>query len=142
MKKNYYSFEKSAGAINRFIKEEGHSLTFKGYTSFLNEYVALSNTDIEDMGEVSKKALLWSDYLSQVHNTMSRILFDWELKYSMMNTTMKTWDKDMVDMKNKINLMKIFLKHLKIQRNTCVTIFFKTVKGYKENMNDLNFQAN
>lgn len=123
-----------ASQVNPFFKDEGIPLNFKGYIRTLNEYVRCDEYDLETLDKLTCDLNLWGLYFGELESVVENLKLRYENKELYLKAfanTPKT-EKELNLNKYKLNKTKLFLKHLKIQKNLFSRLHYHCLKMYNE----------
>lgn len=123
-----------AQQVNPFFNEEGVDLNFKGYIQTLNEYVRCNESDLETLDALTCDLILWSEYFGELEGVVENL----KLKYENKDLYLKAFanipkiEKELALNKYKIDRTKLFLKHVKIQKNLFNRLHYHCFKMYND----------
>lgn len=145
---NRLKFTEMAKVINLYIKEEGFSLTFLGYTDTIVEYLEMSNTDFERLGELALELNLWSDYFGQLQGFIEMRMLKQENKMLYLEafynkkTPNEDLEKQIKEAKKRFAHFKLFLKHIETQRKMFEQAHKHCLRAYTEALGNLLYKYN
>lgn len=127
-------FVNVAGEVNPFFNEEGVNLNFNGYIKTLNEYLTCTETNLDTLDQLTTDLNLWSQYFGELEAIVELLKLRYENKQLYLKAFSKTpqIDKELNLNKYKIDKTKLFLKHVKIQRNLFHRLHYHCSKMYNE----------
>ena len=139
--KDLLKFEKLAKYLQVLIKDRGLILNLSGYKNFMLEYYSMIQCDIETSSKISKEAIFWSDYFSEIRNILNLVLMDMGIEMNVLLINNVKNKKKILILKQEMTMLKLFLRQLSIQKNLCIKIFFWTLKNFRKSYDELNFYS-
>lgn len=122
----FYSVSKR---INIYLKEDGLSLNYEGYTDTLNDYINVDTSDLLSIDTLIKELNLWSDYISEVQGIIELYMLKCENKSLYLESLLdKRNPNSKIQKKYNDNLQKykdykLYVKMLKGQRKMFIKAY-------------------
>jgi hypothetical protein len=73
-------FEMLVRMANEYLKKEGISMNFAGYTETLMEYANLEENELDKAWRLTKELNAWSEYFASIANLIQKVYLDAETK--------------------------------------------------------------
>lgn len=123
-----------AQQVNPFFNEEGVNLNFNGYIKTLNEYVNCTEYDLETLDTLICDLNLWGEYFGELESVVENLKLRYENKslYLKGFANVPKIEKELALNKYKVDKTKLFLKHIKIQKNLFNRLHYHCFRMYNE----------
>ncbi|HBG8471036.1 TPA: hypothetical protein KRH38_003384 [Clostridioides difficile] len=127
--------------VGKLFKDRNISLSFEGYKTTLEEYLSCNEYDLENLYHLIIDSNLWSHYFGDLIGLTDNIYSEKISKSFFLEMEHITKKEEIKDLKIEINLFKVFLKRLKIQKKMFDRIHYHCSKMYMDANNNLNFRS-
>lgn len=133
------SFIKSAKDVKEIFEKANIKLNFSNYNNTINDYLSSDENDIVTLNNLMKDLNFWSDYFGSLEGLSTSLL----LKYENKKLYVESFPKSMENLKIidrltfDIRKLKLFVKHLRIQKTMFSDFYFHCYELYdsaNENM--------
>lgn len=134
LKRKKDEFIEVAKQVNTFFNEEGINLRFDGYIKTLNQYVNCSEFDLDTLNSLVCDLNLWADYFGELEGIVENLKLRYENKHLYLKAFpyIPKIEQEINLVKYKIDRTKLFLKHVKIQRNLFNRLHYHCFKMYND----------
>lgn len=134
LKRKKDEFIEVAKQVNTFFNEEGVNLRFDGYIKTLNQYLSCNEFDLDTLNTLVCDLNLWADYFGELEGVVENLKLRYENKYLYLKAFpyIPKIEQELNVVKYKIDRTKLFLKHVKIQRNLFNRLHYHCFKMYND----------
>lgn len=140
-------FRDLAKKINFYLKPEGISLTFQGYTDTVSRYAQLQEHDLYEVYQLMTECNLWSNYLSEVENLIQLKLLEAQLEldrlkaYQKKKTKNEALEQAIKKAKTKTKEFQLFYRQLITQKTFFEKAFQHCLTTYEKGIAALHYKT-
>lgn len=114
------------------------TINLDGYSEFIDKYQTVTGYDIDTVFDISKKALLWYDYLCEIEHIANLILMDMDNQISVYKIYYGDNSPQLTNVLKQRKITMAFRKRLREEKKLCNKIHYQADAIYKNGMRNLN----
>lgn len=147
IKRTVPRFRELAKIINHYLKEEGLSLSFEGYTDTVSKYLRLNDSDLSEAFELVMECNLWSNYFVEVEGIIQLKMLEYITELDRLKSMFykkienKELDEQIEKITKRSKQFSLFYKHVGSQKGFFEKAHRHCYQIYNSGVNVLNFRS-
>ena len=146
-KKDFVRFQDLAKLINHYLKDEGITLTFKGYNETLRDYFRMDDNNTPVAFELMTHCNLWANYFGDIEGVIQSKALELQLNIDQLKAQEDKKNPEeerlttITELTKKHKDLVLFLKYLKNQRKFFDKAHLHCYRVYAQIVNTLRFKS-